>query len=131
MYKATFCFISIAFISTIVSNAIALTAVKPVTELKCMLLNLPDEVIRAYEGLPSEYAEAKENSKEIGKAEKFVFVYRTQTETNGFLKVVRSDWTQGWIKVDLLKEYQAPSPRSKHCIPSKMSDGSLGFRLDP
>jgi len=105
-------------------HAIALTAVKPVNDLVCMDLNLPESVLRDRHGngLPLVYEKPSETSKIIGNAGGMIFAVKPVRQINGFIEYVRPNWQHGWVKQEYLKPHTG-----FECIPSLMSDGGLGF----
>jgi len=127
MQKTLFTFFIIISCTVAVTKpALSLTAIKPIEGLVCMDLKLGYEERKIEENLPNEYARPNESSQIIGKAPSIVFVDSTIPETNGFLKVVRFDHTEGWIQADLLKKHGNTLQVRNSCVPSLMSNGLIG-----
>jgi len=104
--------------------AYALTAMKAIDGLVCMDLNLPDSVLRNVhgDGLPPVYSQPNEHSTIIGTAGGMIYVVEPMKAINGFVEYIRPDWQHAWIKLEYLKPHTDFT-----CIPSKMSNGRLGF----
>jgi hypothetical protein len=64
---------------------------------------------------------------QVGRAGAIVIVRSPRVETNGFLAVVQFDGQPGWIAASDVVPWKNPGGNGQRCIPSRMSDGSVGF----
>ncbi len=102
-------------------------AVAPQPGLACASLNMTDQqamdpsFIVPLRSAPSASAPA------VGQAGSIVLIRYPRVEENGYLSAVLLNGRQGWILASAVRVWQSPGGGSHRCIPSRMSDGSLGF----
>ena len=63
----------------------------------------------------------------IGQASAIVLVRSPEVVSNGFVKAVLFNGREGWIAAADIKPWHNPGGSGQRCIPSRMSDGSIGF----
>ena len=115
-------------------SAHGLTAVKPLAGYKCMSLNLEvlnatQEELRSGAGLPPVYAGPSDKSARLGTNAYVVIVASPVKEVNGFVEILRLNGQQAWISEKVLKPYVNANGSAGTCVPSKMSDGGIGFEF--
>lgn len=95
----------------------------------CMRLNLPAGTLYADRGLGVPVLAAPSPSAEvIAQASEVLVVPSPQQPRNGFLRVVLSQTSFGWVDARYLRPWSNPYAPKARCIPSVMSDGSIGTR---
>lgn len=116
------------------SQAQALTAVKPLFGYKCMsvnvkMLNATPEDLWNGKGLPPVYAEPSDRSQQLGTNGDVVVVGWPLNEVNGFARIMRLNGQTAWISSKVLQPYVNANGTAGACTPSLMSNGSIGFKF--
>jgi hypothetical protein len=129
-----------------IESAVALTAVRPLDGYVCMGLKSDKEFNDWVPGSmppkpggpddPPVFQAPSEESRLLGYNLSPVIVKWPMNEVAGFVQVLRLNGEKGWIKGDLLVPYGTVVrkdgtviKKDKHCIPSMMSNGRIGFNL--
>jgi hypothetical protein len=63
----------------------------------------------------------------VGRAAATVLARSPLVERNGFLEAVLFNGRVGWIAADAVRPWTNLGGNGQRCVPSRMSDGSLGF----
>jgi hypothetical protein len=114
-------------LGSVCAHAQALTAVHPLSGYKCMALNLsPEEMMTK---LVPMLSNPNSTSQRIGYVAATV-IASDQPPVNSYQKVIRFDGKEGWVAEQYLKPWVNPGGNGQKCIPSVMSNGSLGFQTD-
>jgi hypothetical protein len=93
----------------------------------CMRLNLPPGTLYEHRDMQVPVLAAPSpGAKVIGPASEVVVVSSPQQPENGFLRVVITRQSTGWIDARYLRPWNNPYAPKARCIPSIMSDGSIG-----
>jgi hypothetical protein len=95
----------------------------------CMRLNLPPGVLYEHRnmGVPV-LAAPSASAQVIGQASEVVVVPSPPQPQNGFLRVVITQTSSGWTDARYLRPWSNPYAPKARCVPSIMSDGSIGTR---
>jgi hypothetical protein len=118
--------IGIAFTLIVANSAVGLTAMSPIEGYKCMSVNWPEEKKWDRAAAPKVYRGPSEESAQVGVQGEPAIVKWPMNELNGFVEIIRPGRPGGqraWIKASDLTGLRA------NCVPSHMSDGSVGFKF--
>ncbi len=102
-------------------------AVSPITDLSCMSLNISEAHAMDPSFIVHVRASPANNSPDVGEAGSIILARHPAVERNGFVAVVLFNGRPGWISKNDVKPWVSPSGNGQSCIPSRMSDGSIGF----
>jgi len=105
-----------------------LKAVRPVPGYICMLLTPEDELATVQSELPPVFAAPSRAAKIVGYPTGTVFVKWPLHSVGGYVEMLRLNGQAGWIDAGHLRVWHPMSNQNAKCVPSVMSDGSLGFR---
>lgn len=108
-------------------RAEARTAVAPLEGLACMSLNMTQEQAMDPSFVVPLYSEPTSGSRAVGQASSIVIVRNPEVEKNGFISAVLFNGRSGWIAASKVRPWQNPGGNGQRCVPSRMSDGSVGF----
>lgn len=113
------------------TSAFALTAVKALEGYKCLRVHIPEEKRFDPSALPPVFEAPTEASKLIGHNGTAAFVKWPLNEVDGFVEII---WGQkgvrGWIRKSILRPWRTkrtPHGPASECVPSIMSDGTIGI----
>lgn len=102
-------------------------AVAPIPGYRCMLLS-PIEPWAIDSGARAPVqVEPDPGAKVEGYVVNIVAVRNLSDPVNGFLEIIDRTGARVWIKGDLVKPYPDFGDPTGRCVPSSMSDGSIGF----
>ncbi len=95
----------------------------------CMRLNLPPGMLYEHrdQGVPV-LAGPSASAQVAGQASEVVVVPWPQQPQNGFLRIVISQKSSGWVDARYLRPWSNPYAPHARCVPAIMSDGSIGTR---
>jgi len=109
------------------SQAQGLQAVRPMPGYACMMLSAPPaETVQAIRQVPVRQAPSF-TAPILSVSPTVVLVSDPAVVSDGFLRATFADRHVGWIQVSALKPWSSASNPSRRCVPSVMSNGSLGF----
>jgi hypothetical protein len=103
--------------------------VAPLAGFKCMALNVTDQQAMDPHFLVPLKQEPSTGSADVGRASSVVLVQDPEVARNGFLAAILFNGRQGWVQSSALKPWHSLNGSAERCIPSRMSDGSIGFDL--
>jgi hypothetical protein len=109
------------------ANAQTRHVVGPAMGLTCMSLIVTDRQAMDPAFVVPLYAEPSPNAPAVGRASATVFVRSPVVEQNGFLEAMLFNGKVGWISARAVKPWKSLGNTGERCVPSKMSDGSLGL----
>ncbi|MGI4795381.1 MAG: hypothetical protein ACRYG8_15165 [Janthinobacterium lividum] len=117
MMKGVAC-LSIALLAATPQRGVAawLTAVKPLPDYKCAILNITDA--QAHDQAFTVRAEQCGQSGHRA---------HPRDPPEGYLQVLAFSGTPGWIASSAVRPYAIPSQPGARCVPSLMSNGRVGF----
>lgn len=95
--------------------------------LSCMSLRVSDQQAMDPTFVVPLHAQPSSAAPSIGRASSIVIVRSPQVEQDGFIAAVLFNGRAGWISAADLKPWVNPGSNGQRCIPSRMSDGSIGF----
>lgn len=101
--------------------------VGPATGLTCMSLKVTDKQAMDPAFVVPFHVEPASTSPAVGRATATVFVRSPVVEQNGFLQAMLFNGKVGWISASAVKPWTNLGGTGERCIPSRMSDGSLGI----
>ena len=130
MIKHIFAAVVLCTVATGSAHAQGRRAVAPMPPgYACMRLNLPPGTLYQHRdmGVPV-LASPSASAQVIGQASEVMVVPAPEQPQNGFLRVVITQQSSGWIDARYLRPWSNPYAPTAHCIPSIMSDGSIGTR---
>ena len=119
--------LSVVFTASHSAYAAPRTVVAPIPELACMSLKVSDAQAMDPNFVVPLHQEPSEPSPAIGRASGIVLVRNPRIQQNGFVAAVLFNGHPGWIKADDIKSWVNPGGNGQRCVPSRMSDGSIGF----
>jgi hypothetical protein len=99
----------------------------PATGLMCMSLKVTDAQARDPTFVVPFYSEPSSGSPSVGRATATVFVRSPVVQQNGYLQAMLFNGKEGWIAANAVKPWTNPGGNGQRCVPSRMSDGSLGI----
>lgn len=67
------------------------------------------------------------SASDVGRAAATVFVRSPVVERNGYIAAILFNGQPGWISANALVAWHSPGGPAHECIPSRMSDGSIGL----
>jgi hypothetical protein len=102
-------------------------AVAPMPGLDCMSLNMTRVQAMDPSFVVPIRAEPSATSPRVGQAAAIVLVRSPSVQKNGFLEAVLFNGHVGWIAASEVRPWTSPSGNAQRCVPSRMSDGSIGF----
>jgi len=102
-------------------------AVAPMPGLDCMSLNMTQAQAVDSSFVVRIRAEPSATSPAVGQAAAIVLIRSPRVEKNGFLEAVLFNGRIGWIAASKVRPWRSPSGNGQRCVPSRMSDGSIGF----
>ena len=105
------------------------TAVAPIPGLACMSLKVSDAQAMDPNFVVPLHQEPSEASPAMGRASAIVLVRKPEVQQNGFVAAVLFNGRPGWIRADDVKPWVNPGGNGQRCVPSRMSDGSIGFNF--
>jgi hypothetical protein len=114
----------------VASKAAPLTVVRPVTGLKCMLLDNQALQATVQSQMPPLRSAPSANASIVGYTGEIVFVRWPLQEKAGYVVAVKFNSQSGWIEADRLQPWHAMNGRPGKCIPSLMSNGRLGTHIE-
>lgn len=109
------------------AHAEYLSAIRPLPGNDCMQLALTREQISdpnlsvPVRDIPSS------SGRILAEAATVLIVPTSQKPAAGFLQVLLSDGRRGWVQAAVLKPWRSSASPNRHCVPSVMSNGSIGF----
>lgn len=106
------------------AQAQGLQAVRPLIGYKCMALNLSQQQMMT-QTVPM-LAQPSVGAPKVGIVAATVIAADSEP-VNGFQKVLRLDRKVGWVSSQYLKPWANPGGSGQKCVPSVMSNGSLGY----
>lgn len=110
--------------------AAGLHAVQPIPGYVCMNLTLTDEEMADPKITVPIRSEPADSAPVAATAAATVFVAKPADASNGYLRVLRLNGKEGWIKADMVKPWSSPNGNpSVTCTPSMMSNGRPGFDI--
>ena len=127
MLKFTAIFAAAVLALPAVSAAQVRRAVAPIPGLVCMSLNMTQQQAMDPSFIVPFRSEPSANASAVGRASAIVIVRDPKVETNGFLAVIQFNGHPGWIAASDVVPWKNPGGNGQRCIPSRMSDGSVGF----
>jgi hypothetical protein len=101
--------------------------VGPATGLMCMSLKVTDAQAMDPAFVVPFYSEPSSASPPVGRATATVFVRSPVVQQNGFLQAMLFDGRVGWIAASAVRPWTNLGGNGQRCVPSRMSDGSLGI----
>ena len=101
--------------------------VGPATGLMCMSLKVTDAQAMDPAFVVPFYSEPSSASPSVGQATATVFVRSPVVQQNGYLQAMLFNGRVGWIAANAVKPWTNPGGNGQRCVPSRMSDGSLGI----
>ena len=111
------------------ADAAPRTAVAPIPGLACMSLKVSDAQAMDPHFIVPLHQDPSESSPAMGRASGIVLVRNPEVQQNGFVAAVLFNGRPGWIKADGIKPWVNPGGNGQRCVPSRMSDGSIGFNF--
>ena len=108
------------------AHAQALHAVRPLEGYQCMSLNVaPGAMLDPTKIVPLRAA-PDPTAAVVGRASSVLIVQAPATHQNGFLEVTRPDHRTAWVSADYVRPWANPYALNARCVPSVMSNGSIG-----
>ena len=109
-----------------VARAQPIHAVSPLPGYVCMSLNVaPGQMLDPAQGVPLRVSPAA-SAAVAGRAASVLVVQASAPSRNGFLEVMRPNRQTAWIEAAYTRPWSNPYAPSAHCVPSLMSNGSIG-----
>jgi hypothetical protein len=102
-------------------------AIGPAPGLACMSLNVTQAQAMDPTFVVPFRAAPSQSSAVVGRATAVVFVRNPEVARNGFLEAVQFNGHLGWIAASAVRPWVNPGGNGQRCVPSRMSDGSLGI----
>lgn len=103
--------------------------VAPIPGFECMALKVSDsEAMNPWLIVPLK-AEPTNASSDVGRVSAILFVKTPEVVQNGFVEAMIFNGQRGWVSASAIKPWKSMNGSSQQCIPSRMSDGSIGFDL--
>jgi hypothetical protein len=119
--------LSVVLVIPGVAFALGRHAVGPAPGLVCMALKMTNAQAMDPSFVVSFHAAPSKTSPVVGRAAATVLARNPPVERNGFLEAVLFNGRVGWIAADAVRPWVNPSGNGQRCVPSRMSDGSLGI----
>ena len=94
---------------------------------QCMSLKVSDRQAMDPSFIVPLKAEPSASSSDIGRAAATVFVRSPLVERNGYIAAILYNGRPGWIAATTVSAWHSPGGPAHECIPSRMSDGSIGL----
>jgi hypothetical protein len=110
-----------------VTIAEARTAVAPIPGFACMSLNMTQAQTMDPSFVVPLHSDPTSVSPAVGRASAIVIVRSPEIVKNGFVSAMLFNGRVGWIEASQVKPWRNPSGNRQQCVPSRMSDGSIGF----
>lgn len=127
MLRIAFLALAVVAVVPAIVSAQGRTAVAPESGLACMSLRMTETQAMDPSFVVPLRSAPSATAPSIGQASAIVLVRSPQVVSNGFVKAILFNGREGWIAAADIKPWQNPSGNGQRCIPSKMSDGSIGF----
>ncbi len=103
--------------------------VSAVPTLSCMSLKVTDQQAMDPSFVVPFYKGPSERTPVVGRASSVVLVKKPVVEKDGFIAAVLFNGVPGWVSAATLGPWHTMDGSSGRCIPSRMSDGSIGFDI--
>jgi len=104
-----------------------LSATRPLQGNDCMQLALTSEQISDPNLSVPVRDTPSASGRILAEAATVLIVPTSQKPAAGFLQVLLSDGRRGWVQAAILKPWRSSTNPNRHCIPSIMSNGTIGF----
>ena len=124
--RACFAAIALTALTSGTSHASGLTAVRPLPGYQCLQLKVLPSDPRQDVPPTSIYENPSASARTIGIASSIVFVRTPLVRQNGFVWMMMPNKVLGWISSDAVEPYHSPYFPNSKCIPSVMSNDSIG-----
>lgn len=111
------------------ARAQGLHAVRPVPGYQCMSLNLSEQQMEDRSLVVPVLAGPSKGAQVVGRAPAVIFAGVPPREVNGYVQVLRFNKQTGWMEASFLKAWRNPGSSGQQCVPSFMSNGSLGIGM--
>jgi hypothetical protein len=110
-----------------VADAQGVRASQQLPGYTCMSLALDPGQIRSFASLPPIKDAPRDDARTIGVASSVVFARTSERLVNGWTEVIMPNRKRGWVNAGYLRPYHSASNPSARCVPSIMSNGSIGI----
>lgn len=127
MFRTVFLVLAVVAVVPPIVSAQGRTAVAPEPGLVCMSLRMTEAQAMDPAFVVPLRSAPSATAPSIGQASAIVLVRSPEVVSNGFVKAVLFNGREGWIAAADIKPWHNPGGSGQRCIPSRMSDGSIGF----
>ncbi len=103
--------------------------VAPFPGLACMSLKVTNQQAMDPSFVVPVYQQPSGNSPAVGRASAIVFARKPEVVKNGFVAAVLFNGTSGWVSANTVGPWHTMDGSPRRCVPSRMSDGSIGFDI--
>ncbi len=103
--------------------------VAPIPSLSCMSLKVTDKQAMDPSFVVPLYEKPSSASPVVGRASALVLAKNPLVSRDGFIAVVLFNGVPGWISAKEVGPWHTMDGSPGRCVPSRMSDGSIGFDI--